>query len=82
MIQDLLFADDAAFVAHSEQKLHSVMDHLSDSCSKFGLTIGVKKTVVVRQDVPCPPFIQLNNTPLKVVEKFCRLGVNVYLDET
>ena len=77
MIQDLLFADDAALVAHSETKLQNLMDRLSDATDKFGLTISVKKTVVMGQDVPSPPVITLNNTPLEVVDKFCYLGSSV-----
>ena len=77
LIRELLFADDAALVAHSETKLQNLMDRLSEACDKFGLTISVKKTVVVGQGVPSPPIITLNNTPLEVVDKFCYLGSTV-----
>ena len=80
IIQDLMFADDAARMAHSEQKLRRLMDRLSDACSKFGLTIIVKKTVVLGQDVLRPSVIHLNNTPLEGVEKICHSRSAVSLD--
>ena len=73
-IKELLFADDAALVAHSESKLQALIDRLQDACEKFSLTISVKKTVVMAQGVKNPPVIKLNNTPLEVVSKFCYLG--------
>ena len=73
-IKELIFADDAALVAHSESKLQALIDRLQDACEKFSLTISVKKTVVMAQGVKNPPVIKLNNTPLEVVNKFCYLG--------
>ena len=73
-IKELLFADDAALVAHSESKLQALIDRLQDACEKFSLTISVKKTVVMAQGVKNPPVVKLNNTPLEVVSKFCYLG--------
>ena len=73
-IKELLFADDAALVAHSESTLQALIDRLQDACEKFSLTISVKKTVVMAQGVKNPPVIKLNNTPLEVVSKFCYLG--------
>ena len=74
-IKELLFADDAALVAHSEPKLQALIDRLQDACAKFSLTITVKKTVVMAQGVKEPPVITLNNTPLEEVSKFCYLNV-------
>lgn len=85
MLQELLFADDAALVAHSEEKLQNLINRLSIACDKFGLTISIKKTVVLCQGVSQKPTILLNETPLEVVDKFCYLGStitdNLSLDE-
>ena len=42
-IRDLLFADDAALVAHTAQDLQTLLDQFSSACTEFGLTISVKK---------------------------------------
>ena len=36
-IRNLLFADDAALVAHSAQKLQTLLNQFSSACSDFGL---------------------------------------------
>ena len=78
-IRDLLFADDAAIVAHNESTLQSMMNQLSTACTKFSLVISVKKTVVLSQtqDKSSPTTILLNNSPLEQVNKFCYLGSTV-----
>ena len=78
-IRDLLFADNAAIVAHDESTLQSMMNQLSTACTKFSLIISVKKTVVLSQsqDVHSTATILLNNNPLEPVNKFCYLGSTV-----
>ena len=39
---DLLFADDAALVAHCAQDLQTLLSKFSSACSDFGLTISLK----------------------------------------
>ena len=72
--KELLFAADAALVAHSESKLQALKDRLQDNCEKCSLNISVKITVVMAQGVKNPPVIYLNNTLLEVVSNFCYLG--------
>ena len=48
-IRDLLFADDAAFVAHSAKDLQTLLSQFSAACSDFGLTLRLKKTKVLNQ---------------------------------
>ena len=48
MITDLLFADDAALLVHSETELQTLIDRFSNACEKFALTISVKKTVLAQ----------------------------------
>ena len=40
LIRDMLFADDAAVVAHTQEEHQSLMDCLSQACKDFGLTIS------------------------------------------
>ena len=76
-IRDMLFADDAAIVASSEQALQSLVDQFAKSCSEFGLTISIKKTEVLAQGVETPPSITLNGELLNVVNDFTYLGSTV-----
>lgn len=47
----MLFADDAAIVAHSQKELQRLMDRISNACSAFGLRISIKKTDLMEQGV-------------------------------
>ncbi|XP_050710731.1 uncharacterized protein LOC126995286 [Eriocheir sinensis] len=76
-IRDMLFADDAAVTSHSEQDLQRLMDRLSQACRDFGLTISLKKTNVLGQDVETPPVITIDNCQLKVVHQFTYLGSTI-----
>ena len=78
LIRDLLFADDAAIVVHSEEQLQKLMDKLPYSCKAFGLTISIKKTEVLTQGViDHPPIITVDDKVLKNVDKFTYLGSTV-----
>ena len=74
VIKELLFADDAAIVAHDEATLQSLVDSLSSACDRFQLKISVSKTVVMSQGIEKPGPILLNGSPLEQVDKFCYLG--------
>jgi len=41
----MLFADDAAIATHTQQELQSLMNHFSQACKDFMLTISPKKTI-------------------------------------
>lgn len=77
--RDLLFADDAALVAHSESHLQDMIDRLNNTCKAFSLTISVKKTVILVQGIegPLDEPIKLDGKPLEIVQKFCYLGSTV-----
>ena len=45
------FADDAALVSHTEHQLQALMDGFSCASQDFGMTISIKKTNVMSQDV-------------------------------
>jgi Reverse transcriptase (RNA-dependent DNA polymerase) len=86
LIRDLLYADDCDLVAHSEADLQLLMDCFSTSCSEFGLSINLKKTVVMLQPAPrkvyVPPSVFVNGTKLKVVDSFVYLGSTLSNDNS
>ncbi len=77
LVLELLYADDAAFVAHTEQEIQEMYNSSAAACTEFGLTISLSKTVVKAQNVPAPPHVTINGTVLSVVEKFVYLGSNL-----
>ena len=60
LIRDMLFADDAAVVTHTQEELQSLLDCFSQACKDFGLTISLKKTNVLGQDTEAPPVITID----------------------
>ena len=74
---DFLFADDAAVTAHSAKDLQQLMTRFSNACQDFGLTISLKKTQVMGQDVDFPPAISTNDQELDVVHDFVYLGSTI-----
>nr|VZI27966.1 unnamed protein product [Spirometra erinaceieuropaei] len=80
-IHEILFADDCALNATSEEEMQRSMDLFSAACENFGLVINTQKTVVMHQPPPksatapnAPPQISVNGTQLQVVENFPYLG--------
>ena len=61
IIRDMLFADDAAVVAHTHDELQSLMDCFSQACNDFGLTSSLKKTNVLVQDTEAQPVITIDD---------------------
>ena len=76
-IREMLFADDAAVVSHTESGLQKLLDRFSQACKDFGLTISIKKTEVMGQNVPNPPVIKIDDKALKVTEQFTYLGSTI-----
>lgn len=74
LTRDMLFADDAVFAAHTQQDIQSMKNRFSQACKDFGLTIGLKKTNVMRQDARSPPATTINNFKLDSVHLFTYLG--------
>nr|VZI26919.1 unnamed protein product [Spirometra erinaceieuropaei] len=80
-VHELLFADDCALNATSEEEMQRNMDLFSAACENFGLVINTQKTVVMHQPPPntatapnVPPQISVNGTQLQVVDNFPYLG--------
>ena len=78
VVDKLLYADDLAENAKSEEKMQGAVDRMSKACDNFKLTISTKKTEVVHQSAPGKPYseptITVNGQQLQVVEKFTYLG--------
>ena len=78
LVRELLFADDCGLVAHSQEDMQLLMDRLAAACSRYGLTISLKKTVVLYQPGPgklyVPPVISTGDRVLEAVDKFTYLG--------
>lgn len=77
LVRELLFADDAAVVSHSEEHLQQLIDKFAQACNEFGLTISIKKTNVMGQGTNSPPNIFINNEALDVAESFTYLGSTI-----
>ena len=60
LVRELLYADDADFVAHTEEDMQAIMDLFSKACTAFGLTISLKKTKVMLTPVPGHPYVEPN----------------------
>lgn len=78
LLRELLFADDCALIAHTEDELQSILNDFERAASRYGLTISIKKTEVMFQpkpgSSPRDPVIKIGDKQLKVVLKFCYLG--------
>ena len=60
LVWELLYADDADFVFHSERDMQDIMNCFSTACDGFGITISIKKTKVMFTPVPGAPYIEPN----------------------
>ena len=78
MVYKLLYADDLAENAKSEEKMQGAVDRMSKACDNFQLTISTKKTEVVHQPAHgkphSEPTITVYGQKLQVVDKFTYLG--------
>ena len=77
LIRDMLFADDATVMTHTQRELQLLMDHFSQACKDFRLTISLKKTNVLGQDILAPPVITINDYELEVIHQFMYLGSTI-----
>ena len=84
LIQDLLFTDDAALVAHTEGALQRVTSCFADALRLFGLEVSLKKTEVLHQPTPHeeyrPPHISIGDSELKSTQQFSYLGCTISSD--
>ena len=78
LLRELLFADDCALIAYTEDELQSILNDFARAASSYGLTISIKKTEAMFQpkpgSSPRDPIIKIGDKQLKIVQKFCYLG--------
>ena len=72
-LRDFLFAVDAAITAHSAEALQQLMNRFRKSFQDFGLTISLKKTRVMAQNVDSLSNITILEHELEVVNDFVSL---------
>ena len=77
LVREMLFADDAAITAHTETALQELINCFAHACSQFGLTISIKKTNILDQDVSAATSISIGDCTLDMVEDFTYLGSNI-----
>ena len=77
---ELLYADDAAIVSHSEAELQLLMDRFSSSCRAFGLCVSITKTKVMHHGAAAVSTITVNGEVLQNVKEFVYLGSTIATD--
>ncbi|KAK7128641.1 hypothetical protein R3I94_017014 [Phoxinus phoxinus] len=77
LIREMLFADDAALMAHTKDGLQQLVSRLSYACKEFRLTISLKKTKVMAQEIDSLQTIAIDGYNLEVVENFTYLGSTI-----
>ena len=72
LLQEVLFADDCALMAHAESDLQLMLDRFSHASKLFGLTVSLGKTEVLYQPAPntqpSAPTIVIDDTTLANVD--------------
>ena len=68
LVREMLFADDATITAHTETALKELINCFAHTCSQFGLTISIKKTNILGQDVSFAPSISIGDCTLSCVK--------------
>ena len=65
LIREMLFADDDAIIAHTEEALQRMINSFSQASKDFGLTISLKKTNIMAQDTAIAPTIHIATYVIK-----------------
>ena len=82
VLDELLFPDDMAKGAPTEDKMQKGVDKVSDSCDTYDITMSIKKTEVVYQPASAKPYkdptITVKDQRLQVIDKFSYLGSILY----
>jgi len=81
-LTEMLFADDAALCANSEEELQIIVTTFYETFKEFGLQLAFKKTDVMMQKATSnetrhDATIYVEGQPLKVVQKFKYLGIHL-----
>lgn len=75
-ISEFLYVDDYSLSAHSKEYVQYIMNVISAACTTLGLTISLKKTVIMYQPSTfehyMEPFVTMYGQRLEVVTKLFR----------
>ena len=71
LIRELLYADDAVFVAHSVEDMQLIMDRFSFACTAIGLTISLKKMKAMFTPAPGETYNEPNMLLLYILGALC-----------
>ena len=80
IVREMLFADDSALVAHSEEDIQHLVDRFAGAATQFSLKINIKKTECLYQPPKFhsaaiqPAVISINSEPLTSCKHFTYLG--------
>ncbi|XP_005102894.1 uncharacterized protein LOC101847595 [Aplysia californica] len=78
VIRELLFADDCALNASTEECMQNEINCFTLACDNFGLTINTKKTEVLYESAPGQPYtvphIMVKGQKLQAADHFTYLG--------
>lgn len=70
LIREKRFADDDALTANTEEALQQLVNSFAQTGKEFGLTISLKKTDIMGQDVSSTPNISTGDNTLELVANF------------
>ena len=77
MIREMLFVEEASLTAHTEDALQLHISCFAHACKEFGLTVILKKTNILGQDVSSKPSTSIGDCTLEVVENSIYLGSTI-----
>ena len=83
LVQEMLFADDSAIVAHTAEEIQALVDRFEGAARSFSLKINIKKTECLYQPSklvvppPMPSEIKINNEILVQCRNFIYLGSTI-----
>ena len=84
LIQDLLFTDSSALVAHTERARQRITSCFADASRLFGPEVILKMTEVLYQPAPHgeyrPPHVNIGDTELKTTQQFTYLSCTISSD--
>jgi len=72
-IRELLYADEAAFMAITTPTLQNLCSSFPNACAELDISIRISKTVVLPQGPRSPLQININVAVLQSVDRFCYL---------
>lgn len=78
MINSLLYADDLVIFSHCHAEMQKNLDKLNDFCTKWKLTVNMKKSqIIVINSKSNKSQFKINDEPLDFVDTYTYLGVDI-----